>query len=95
MQGKKRWKSETFKFPREMLDDPKWNGYDMALFGLVRNLAWQTGFCFASNTTLGSKIGLSREYVKIRLKLMEEAGWIRIERQPGYPNHIYPMVIFR
>lgn len=61
-----------------------------AVFGQVwRHCQMRDGFCWASQSTLGESLGLSRATILKHLQTLVDAGYLRVEQVEGEPNNYY------
>ncbi len=59
------------------------------LYNLILNYSKQKGYCWAMQESLGVKLNRSERTTRANIKILKEAGYIRIERAEGFTSRRY------
>jgi DNA-binding MarR family transcriptional regulator len=80
-----------FYTPAALIEDPNLNSQAKLLFILINSYCKNYGYCFASNETLGGKLGLKRTMVKTYLKELLQSQLIEVNNSPAlkFQRRIY------
>ena len=81
-------RNHFYSIPANWDEHPELDGLDRYLLMKIHNLAYQRGYCFASQSALGKMIGLSRSQVIRRLRELERLGAVEMRRRKGKPSRI-------
>lgn len=83
-----------FMIDNEIVDDSKLSHKEMAVYMvLCRHLNQETGSCFPSLSTIGKKVGMSKNTIIKSLNLLIECGYVSKEKRSsedgGHASNIY------
>ncbi|HFR4146081.1 TPA: DnaD domain protein [Bacillus cereus] len=83
-----------FMIDNEIVDDSKLSHKEMAVYMvLCRHLNQETGSCFPSLSTIGKKVGMSKNTIIKSLNLLIECGYVSKEKRNsedgGHASNIY------
>lgn len=74
----------------QVLQDERLGAYDIAVYvGLVMHAETSTGKCWPSADTLASYINGGAKSVRRSIRVLQDTGYIRLERQAGKANVYY------
>lgn len=62
---------------------------DKIIYGIIRSLACQTGYCYASNGAIADKTPFKKRTISKSISSLNKANYIRIE-SIDYQRRIYP-----
>ena len=64
------------------------NSTDKLVYGVIKSLANNIGYCYASNDYIGKKVNLSKRTITDSIKKLKKANYIRVEIV-NYQRRIY------
>ena len=76
-------RNHYFTIPAKWDTNPDLDGMDRYLLMVVNNLSHKRGYCYASYSTLGKLVGLSKRQIKRRFRELERQGAVALDRRKG------------
>lgn len=64
------------------------NSTDKLVYGVIKALTNNLGYCYASNDYIAQKVNLSKRTITNSIKNLKQANYIRVENT-NYQRHIY------
>lgn len=66
------------------------NSTDKLVYGVIKALANNKGYCYASNDYISKKVNLSKRTITKSISELKNANYIRVENV-SFERHIYPV----